>query len=72
MNKGRQNHIESENVQSETDIQEGIAGGLCYIDSAGINLQVGTQVCEFHLLIIKQYLSLNRNISCRLHEAKIN
>ncbi|XP_057534674.1 uncharacterized protein LOC130813013 isoform X2 [Amaranthus tricolor] len=39
LNKGRQNHIESENVQSETDIQEGIAGGLCYIDSAGINLQ---------------------------------
>lgn len=29
-----------DNLQVETDVQEGIAGGLCYCDSAGINLQV--------------------------------
>ncbi|KAF2284576.1 hypothetical protein GH714_027262 [Hevea brasiliensis] len=29
-----------ENMHIEADVQEGIAGGVCYIDSAGINLQV--------------------------------
>ncbi|XP_021676912.2 uncharacterized protein LOC110662290 isoform X2 [Hevea brasiliensis] len=28
-----------ENMHIEADVQEGIAGGVCYIDSAGINLQ---------------------------------
>ncbi|EEF29329.1 hypothetical protein RCOM_0318150 [Ricinus communis] len=28
-----------ENKHTEADIQEGIAGGVCYMDSAGINLQ---------------------------------
>ncbi|KAK9281765.1 hypothetical protein L1049_004670 [Liquidambar formosana] len=31
--------IDIENLLQETDVQEGIAGGLCYSDSAGINLQ---------------------------------
>lgn len=29
-----------ENLLPEADAQEGIAGGLCYCDSAGVNLQV--------------------------------
>lgn len=29
-----------ENMLLEADVQEGIAGGLCYCDSAGVNLQV--------------------------------
>lgn len=29
-----------EHLLPETDAHEGIAGGLCYCDSAGINLQV--------------------------------
>ncbi|KAL2932738.1 Protein EDS1 [Bienertia sinuspersici] len=40
LNKGRQSiPIESDNLQQEADVQEGIAGGLCYLDSAGVNLQ---------------------------------
>lgn len=31
-----------ENLLPEADAQEGIAGGLCYCDSAGVNLQVLT------------------------------
>lgn len=30
----------NESMLLEADVQEGIAGGLCYSDSAGINLQV--------------------------------
>lgn len=33
-----------ENLLPEADAQEGIAGGLCYCDSAGVNLQVLTHL----------------------------
>lgn len=40
LNKERQfTPTDGENLQPEADIQEGIAGGLCYMDSAGVNLQ---------------------------------
>lgn len=29
-----------ESLQPEADTKEGIVGGLCYMDSAGVNLQV--------------------------------
>lgn len=32
--------INIETQLPESDAQEGIAGGLCYCDSAGVNLQV--------------------------------
>jgi ABC-type branched-subunit amino acid transport system ATPase component len=32
--------INLENKLPEADDEEGIAGGLCYCDSAGVNLQV--------------------------------
>ncbi|CAL1412150.1 unnamed protein product [Linum trigynum] len=40
MNKGRITAItNSDNMLMEADVQEGIAGGLCYCDSSGVNLQ---------------------------------
>lgn len=39
--QGKLTHItNTENLQVESDFQEGIAGGLCYCDSPGVNLQV--------------------------------
>lgn len=41
MGQGRLTTITNfENINLETDIQEGVAGGVCYSDSAGVNLQV--------------------------------
>lgn len=40
LNKCKQSTAAFEDVVSEVDVQEGIAGGLCYCDSAGINMQV--------------------------------
>ncbi|MBA0639604.1 hypothetical protein Goklo_022633 [Gossypium klotzschianum] len=40
LGKGKLTHItNTENLQVESDFQEGIAGGLCYCDSPGVNLQ---------------------------------
>ncbi|KAG8488430.1 hypothetical protein CXB51_016464 [Gossypium anomalum] len=40
LGKGKFTHItNTENLQVESDFQEGIAGGLCYCDSPGVNLQ---------------------------------
>ncbi|KAH1130860.1 hypothetical protein J1N35_002238 [Gossypium stocksii] len=40
LGKGQLTHItNTENLQVESDFQEGIAGGLCYCDSPGVNLQ---------------------------------
>ncbi|XP_016541816.2 uncharacterized protein LOC107842470 isoform X4 [Capsicum annuum] len=40
LDRGRSALTESiENLNADDDVQEGIAGGLCYSDSAGINLQ---------------------------------
>lgn len=42
LNKGRKSTpTDGENLQPEADVQEGIASGLCYMDSSGVNLQVG-------------------------------
>jgi hypothetical protein len=41
MGQGRLTTITNfENINLEADIQEGVAGGVCYSDSAGVNLQV--------------------------------
>lgn len=41
MGQGRLTSITNfENMHIEADVQEGIAGGICYSDSAGVNLQV--------------------------------
>jgi hypothetical protein len=41
MGQGRLTAITNfENINLEADIQEGVAGGVCYLDSAGVNLQV--------------------------------
>ena len=42
-----------ENLLPETDIHEGIAGGLCYCDSAGVNLQVCTHPPKFHFYVLR-------------------
>ncbi|XP_021720157.1 uncharacterized protein LOC110687822 [Chenopodium quinoa] len=49
LNKGRQStSTDGESMQPEADIQEGIAGGLYYMDSAGINLQeLSTEASRF-------------------------
>ncbi|XP_061370914.1 uncharacterized protein LOC133313542 isoform X2 [Gastrolobium bilobum] len=39
LNKCKPNTATTENVVSEVDVQEGIADGLCYCDSAGVNMQ---------------------------------
>ncbi|KAH0641095.1 hypothetical protein KY285_037681 [Solanum tuberosum] len=40
LDRGRSARTESiENLNADDDIQDGIAGGLCYSDSAGVNLQ---------------------------------
>lgn len=40
MGQGRPNNINNfENLHMEADVQEGIAGGICYSDSFGVNLQ---------------------------------
>ncbi|CAN4093296.1 unnamed protein product [Withania somnifera] len=40
LDRGRSARIGSiENLNADDDVQEGIAGGLCYSDSAGVNLQ---------------------------------
>nr|XP_009593452.2 uncharacterized protein LOC104090107 [Nicotiana tomentosiformis] len=40
LDRGRSARIESiENLHADNDVQEGIACGLCYSDSAGVNLQ---------------------------------
>ncbi|KDP45262.1 hypothetical protein JCGZ_15127 [Jatropha curcas] len=40
MSQGRLTHITNfENMHTEANVQEGIAGGVCYTDSAGVNLQ---------------------------------
>lgn len=41
LDRGRRAHTKSiENLNADDDVQEGIAGGLCYSDSTGVNLQV--------------------------------
>ena len=40
MGQGRLTTIPNfENINLEADIQEGVAGGVCYSDSSGVNLQ---------------------------------
>lgn len=40
LSKGRRSKTsDGEGLQPEADIREGIVGGLCYMDSAGVNLQ---------------------------------
>ncbi|KAJ7961647.1 Lipase, class 3 [Quillaja saponaria] len=39
LNKGRNSANNTENMILEADVPEGIAGGLCYCDSVGVNLQ---------------------------------
>ncbi|WMV46723.1 hypothetical protein MTR67_040108 [Solanum verrucosum] len=40
LDRGRSARTESiENLNADDDVQDGIAGGLCYSDSAGVNLQ---------------------------------
>ncbi|KAI7982539.1 Protein EDS1B [Camellia lanceoleosa] len=36
---GQSRHANIENLHMDIDVQEGIAGGLCYSDSTGVNLQ---------------------------------
>ncbi|KAM7265410.1 hypothetical protein ACFE04_003093 [Oxalis oulophora] len=39
---------EIENLRMESDVQEGIAGGVCYSDSDGVNLQdLNEEACRF-------------------------
>lgn len=46
MGQGRLSTIANfENMCVEADIQEGISGGVCYVDSAGVNLQVILSFC---------------------------
>lgn len=40
LNKCKPNIATNEIVVSEVDVQEGIADGLCYCDSPGVNMQV--------------------------------
>lgn len=40
----------TENLQLETDVHEGITGGICYTDAAGVNLQVCFQWSWFLLI----------------------
>ncbi|CAN0898035.1 hypothetical protein LINGRAHAP2_LOCUS19479 [Linum grandiflorum] len=49
MNKGRLIPItNSDNVFTEADVQEAIAGGICYCDSSSVNLQdLNTEVSRF-------------------------
>ncbi|KNA16945.1 hypothetical protein SOVF_084220 [Spinacia oleracea] len=49
LNKGRKSTpTDGENLQPEADVQEGIASGLCYMDSSGVNLQeLSTEASRF-------------------------
>ena len=40
LNKCKPNIASKEDAISEVDVQEAIADGLCYCDSAGVNMQV--------------------------------
>lgn len=65
MNKGKHfTPIESDSLQPEADIHEVIDGGLCYMDSAGVNLQVGFLGCDTHHVVMQYYNFLGTMSSC--------